>query len=401
MLSSSSEAGSHPVAGDTTSFARRRKQPSQTNRKTQQLRWIAQGIAKMEQRGETVVPPGLVECLASLASATTQEEVVRIGGRVSQCLQGQKVPTEIQERVIKATATTGLLSLACQLTREMLALGVLPAEMTQDALCSGLRRAGRSHQMETLIQEMGVVVAARSQSTSSLSLTSFNMMLASLCDTKDRSKFSASLTADEGVRQAWTWISDHRAEKDLGVHPDAISFATMSQAASKVGNRTLADAVWKTMQERGIQANTFAYNARLKLAGKGGLPKDDESLQIWDTMQQDNSVQPDRFTIDLALPALVRAGRFSQIKKVIGDFIGKNSLSLVSNAFSAFLLSLSNSGEAQAARELFGSYVKPSFAAALSGDASSMRLVSPSTKHFNILLDGYRKEIQAKKNPTM
>eukprot|EP00977_Amphora_coffeiformis_P012865 scaffold3267_cov142-Amphora_coffeaeformis.AAC.1 len=365
---------------------RRRKSPK---RKTQ-LRWISQSLRKMRASGKHM-PDGLVEAAEALSNAETQDQVIRIGNHLSNLIEGEPLPPAVQERLIKATATTGLFQLALNLTNLMLADEIIPSEITQDALCSCLRRAGRANQIEKLIMEMGVVARKRSISVSS---SSFNIMLAALCDSPDAGRHAKATSPNHVnawmLQRAWSWIADDKAKNELGINPTSVSYATVLQAAAKTGNRALADQVWSTMQERGIRPNPFAYNAILKLAGKGGMKREEEILQIWENMRKDGFVEPDRYTVDLVLPALARRG---DVEEILDSFILKNSQYVVSNSFAAFLITLNNAGETKMAQELFEKYVKPYFAPFLSGGAGSLRLVNPMTKHFNIILDGYRQEI--------
>lgn len=369
----------------------RRRAP---NRKTQ-LRWIAQNFQKMQTEGKHV-PAGITECIESLSGAQTQDEVIRIGNELSQCLVGQKTSPAVKERLIKATAMTGLFQLSLNLTNSMLSDEMLPSEITQDALCSSLRRAGRSNQIVKLVSQMGQVARKRSISISS---SSFNIMLAALSD--NQAKARGGLDSATALQMAWSWISEEKAKEELGVNPTSVSYATILQAAAKTGNRTLADEVWNTMDERGIRPNPFAYNAMLKLAGKGQISRDEEILQIWKRMKRDGSVQPDRYTIDLVLPALARGGASEalEVKTLLDNFVAKNSQSVVSNAFAAFLITLNNAGQMQLARDIFDRYLKPYFAPIIIGDAGSLRLVTPTCKHFNVILDGFRREIEEKPFP--
>lgn len=376
------------------------------NRKTQ-LRWIAQSVAKLvhqqdEIDGNKRKNTDLVDCLESLANAQTQDQVIQVGNRLSTCVSQQTLSPAVQERVIKAAATTGLFQLAINSTINMLDKDILPSDITQDALCSSLRRAGRANQMEKLLQEIGAVATSKSVSVSS---SSFHIMLAALCDDPKSTGFSTAANNNNNNRgqqssmmnKAWAWIAQNRSQKELGITPGSVSFATVLQAAARNGNRTLVDNAWALMQERGVHPSPFAYNARLKLAGKGSMTRDDETMQIWQQIRKDPTMQPDRYTIDLVLPTLSRRGESEQIKQILDDFVIKNSQFVVSNAFSAFLISLTNAGEMNRARGIFDKYIKPSFAPVFSGDASSMRLVTPSSKQFNVILDGYVREIESRK----
>lgn len=115
-------------------------------------------------------------------------------------------------------------------------------------------------------------------------------------------------------------------------------------------------------------------------------------LHIWNEMLQDPGIQPDRFTIDLILPVLAQRQDMTAIKNMLDEFVMKNPPHIVSNAFSAFMVSLNKSGRVLVARALFQAYIQPYFEP--TWDTGRLRLVTPTAKHFNIILNGYRQEIQ-------
>ena len=368
---------------------RRRKAP---NRKTQ-LRWIAQRLEKMNYESESAVPYDLIELVYALANAQSQDQVIRIGRDLSTVVDGLQLSPAVKERLIKVTAMTGLFQMAISMTKELLLENILPSEITQDSLISGLRRGGRSNQIEEIMQEMGKVA----QNTSApISLSAFNIMLAALCDDCNSAKYStySNRTYDDRIDDAWKWISEQKARKYLCVTPNAVSYATILQAAARKNNRSLADEVWASMQDHGINPNPFAYNAMLKLAGKGQVSRDEEVMQLWTRMQFDPRTQPDRYTINMVLPVLIRRGETHQAMKILDDFVVKNSSFVVTDAFAAFMITLNNTGQTKMARELFRKYIKPYFDPLVTGDAGRIRLVVPTVKHFNVILQGYRQELE-------
>jgi Pentatricopeptide repeat domain len=373
---------------------------------------------------------------------------------------------DIQERLVKATSLTGLVHLSFNITNRMLQAGHLPSTMTQDAICNSLRRAGRLECLQEVMLQLGALSLSTQQqqqqqqmpditsatTTTSVnrrgvSLSAFNSYLAAMCDiVMDHRKENWQLLVsqpstfrnDQNSRGAllekcWQWIrssggnttSNHGSVPScvaqLGVEPDAVSFATVLQAAASIGNETLTNLLWNEMMHRRcIQPNIVAYNARLRMAGKSSLQtqseRDANILTIWqDEIEQDVHVQPDRYTIDLLLLPLTRQGQIGQVQELLDDFVltnndsgeGNNSSSvaqrrrqqtLVSAAFCAFFQTLVQGGEVSMAQDLFDNYLLPALStgpiAAQNDKQKRSLVVRPTTRHFNVLLDGYRRLLQ-------
>lgn len=405
------------------------------SRKTQ-LRWITQTVQKIQARtskgtDEMAANAQLVQALALLSNSRTQQQVLEAGRMLEAANISETQPVSIQERVVKAAAMTGLLRPALTLTEHMLlACKHLPAEICQDAVCNSLRRAGRIQRLERLLCQFGVVARTQNQQ---ISLVAFNTYLAALCDVatgKDSAAQQQQKRGESGMvegleafaqsranykaetlRQAWQWIQDPaRTARDMAVLPDTVSYATVIQAAAIVGNLTLVDSIWKELKARNIQPNIVAYNARLRTVSVtsdgrerfqwdalGDIKKrDQEILAVWDNeIATDPYVSPDKYTIDLLLLPLIRAGRVGDVESLLDSFVKRNSETIVANAFTAFLLTVVGGGELATARALFETYILPTLSPVMVGDAGGMiRMVRPTTRHFNVLLEGYRKRMQ-------
>jgi len=368
--------------------------------------------------------------------------------------------TAAYERIIKATAMTGLHHIALKLLHDRIlppnvddfdeieepnrssveqqlqhtSTWLLPSFVAQDALCASLRKVGRLDTLQNVILRMGKVAkvvstAARPSSSSpekagdpfGVSPVSFNIYLAALCDVateKDTSPKYTNKSRAEILRDAADWLllssSSQGAEGVLRVQPDAVSYGTVLHAAATVGNQTLVDELWTQMLDRRIQPTTVAYNARLRLQTqkkkrRNGVTSvgtensnatDAQMLRIWSELQKDPNVEPDRYTLDLMLPPLVRSvsdkindGKVSgraELERLLDRFLASNSEVVASDAFAAFLMSLTKGGELEAARWLFDTYLLPALSPVVSGEAGALRMVRPTSRHFNILLEGYR-----------
>ena len=265
-----------PSDGQNNHNDQRRRAP---NRKTQ-LRWIAQSFEKLPS--DTHVPEGLTELVQALATAGTTDQVTRVGRQLAQLVaqqqqqQQQQPPLApaVRERLIKVAATTGLLTLAVQWTLEWLdevqntckdkdvVIG-LPSPVTQDAVGSALRRAGRVTQLRNVVQRLASTAAVITLSnpntnatttTNTVSLNTFNLLLAALCDTTG------------GLVEAWTILQQQATVNTTqwGVSPDAVSYATLLQAAARQRDWQMGNQVWQALRKNS-QPNLYAYHARLQL----------------------------------------------------------------------------------------------------------------------------------------
>jgi hypothetical protein len=372
----------------------------------------------------------LLEGLELLCIARTRAQVVEAGRMIELANVIQTQSIAIQERVIKATAMTGLLHIALQIMEYMLQhLQYLPSPICQDAMSDGLRRAGRIQQLYHLLLQLGSTAQMQNKS---ISLITFNTYLAALCDiitgkddaVQQQRMIPADMTYslsgwdvafnknDQQVAldRAWDCISDlDWTQRNMAVTPDSVSYATVLQAAAYMGNQTIVDAVWDQIHNTNVHPNIVAYNARLRSVGNTGTvaskstsrlgrlkKRDQEILKVWDTeISSDPYVSSDKYTIDLLLLPLIRSGRVGDVESLLDNFIKRNSESAVSNAFTAFLLTVVTGGELSTARALFEMYILPTLSPVVVGDAGGMiRMVRPTTRHFNVLIEGYRKYYQ-------
>jgi pentatricopeptide repeat protein len=236
-----------------------------------------------------------------------------------------------------------------------------------------------------------------------ISTVSFNTYLAALCElviNDQRGKAQKQVTVRtanscaDSLDRAWQWLRDpEETYSTLAVKLDAVSYATVIQAAAAGGNRTLVDLIWQEMMEREIQPNIVAYNARLRsLAGRTGAA-DDAVLKVWDEEIKPNpELQPDKYSIDLLLLPLIRAGRVGDVENLLDNFAQRKSDREVSMSFTAFLQTIVRGGELSTARALFETYILSTLSPVIVGHAGAMRMVRPVVRHFNILLEGYRRQ---------
>jgi len=297
----------------------KRRSTTTTTSKRTQLQWLVNNVEK-HYGNET--SPAVWQALVKLASAQSPHHVTQAG----QWLQ-HAGPTNcsiaVQERVIKATALTGLLHIALSWTEHVLyhspnnndtndtdttvldntlddntnrtALR-LPSDVVQNALVSSLRKVARHAQLERIVMELGKAAIATNQS---VSMSTFNLYLASLSDqalsihnrNKNHNKkhqnrpgqqppqstitsSTTNKTIPMLLEEMYTWVTHPtQTQETLGVDviPDAVSYATVLNVAAKTGNRTLSDQLWQFLSTQESNPTTTksrlkninAYNARL------------------------------------------------------------------------------------------------------------------------------------------
>ena len=419
--------------------------------------------------------------MAKTASQTTRAgrglaQVLGLDGSSSQS-NSNSTPLyspQVLERVAKAAAMTGLTHLALQIVAQrLLPNRRVPSIMCQDAIASALRKKGKLKQLEQFLLEVGGVAVKvqhtdgeatsrirnthptlstatpsttipTSNSNSGVSQYAYNIYLAALCDPLldanyyNRNQFWAPVNATALLEKAVAWLNTTHTQNCLGLlRPDAVSYATVLQAATQAGRTGLADEIWEQAvveskartngQESPSWWTSQLYNARLKSFlrhGNNNNSGDAKALALWKQIASSSSVKPDRYTLDLMLLPLLRAGRIGEMEQILDRFIAHNSDQVVSDSLEAFLYTLVFPGEdVAAARAIFDLYIAPSLAPVIhfsttttssssSGNtydnnayntqgptaatSQSLRhMVRPRTRHFTILMEGYKQQLNA------
>ena len=269
--SSSSSSSIPPAEGAPRHYTSSRRR-TVANRKTQ-LRWIAQRVQKIHQRetrtrqqqeeqqrisaasdddsssasstssniGDHDAQQVVVQALFLLSTARSTLQVLEAQRLLRAARVSETQPVAVQERVVKAAAATGLLSLAVSLMEDMLLRQKhVPSAICQDALCHGLRQAGRVRRLERILCQLGTVAQQEQQQQQQqrVSTIAFNTYLAALCDiVMDRDAAMAqrvapatsntaataaaaaatttanhphlySLSREDALEKAWTWLRD-------------------------------------------------------------------------------------------------------------------------------------------------------------------------------------------------
>ena len=333
----------------------------------------------------------LLEALSALLSAKTQKDVLLAGRRIEQ-LDLVQESRDIQERVSKATALAGLFHISIPLIQNMLQESYMPSHVAYNAVCSSLRRAGRTEQLKGLLSDLAKVARAKQEL---VHVYAFNMYLASLIQKVE----SPNDTRLEAARK---WLEPGIAQEVFCVESDIATFNTVLCAAARTGNKNMVDRIWNDLllqqqpHQPNLQPDIWTYNSRLQVTA---LPDrlalfDDELLQ-----SNKHNIIPDRYTIDLVILSLVRAGRVGDVEQLLDTFIATHPKKVVTNAFSAFMITLVQKGEMASARALFDTYVLPSILSDNNDDSKnflkdSNTMIQPDVRHFNVLIDGYRRQAE-------
>lgn len=365
------------------------------------LRWVIQSIERLcQDKNRTDPPPSskLIQALQRLQAARTQREVAHVGRTLESLRIPQTEAKDVQERVIKATALAGLVSLSSTLMESLLAQhegSKLPSSMAYVALCIALRRAGRVKRVEEFIYQLGRV--ARNCTTTAkeeeegVNIVAWNTYLAALCDSVTRKRspngdIKLRGTSFASLEAAREWLKPGASYDLCRTEPDATSYATVLHAAACVNNQEMVDDLWKEMQERNLQPSLYAYNSLLRVICSSGPSGDDKALALLDKITNEEDLIPDAYTIDLLLLPLIRAKRMDELHVLLRHFIERHAAnpSVLAKAFEAFLNSLIQGGQLANARAIADTYL-------LSLDWKPVH-IPPTVRHFNILIEGYRRQ---------
>lgn len=358
------------------------------------LRWVVQSIERNEN---TVGPPPsseLLKALKDLEDARTQKEVAEVGRRIGNLAIHKTESVFCQERIIKATAISGLLSISLDLFYRLLENNHVPSDIAYTALCKSLRQARRLAQLEDVLLRLG------NGSKIPISPVALNTYLAALCDTVTKqdatSRRNLNIEDIGQLEKARKLLKPGKAHKLFRVKPDESSYATVLHAAASAGNRAMVNELWKDMKEDGIIPNKYAYNALMKAICNEGPDFDHEAISLLEHMERHPFLQPDRFTIDLVLLPLVRKTGTDRVCQLLQDFLNrqKSQPKVLEQAFSSFLSTLVKADEIHAAQVIFDTFLSPQLEMPLSADRRM-----PNVRHFNIILNGLRNSITRTKSP--
>jgi pentatricopeptide repeat protein len=275
--------------------------------------------------------------------------------------------------------------------------------------------------------------------TTTLSIVSWNIYLAALCD---------DVQNHESLQMACDWLLEYSGmtthDQTNNTHnittnnarpqPDITSFNTVLHAAAKARNVTMVETVlWKRLvllADTNKHANNNhhnnynsssssnrivpvrpdirSYNARLLATSSYA-----RRIEIWKEIVgkanhnhflYSNGIQPDRYTLDLMLLPLLQQ-QPKELRSLLKTFVQQrqNDHVLLRDVLAAFMITLVQVGKVSEARQfIFDPYLLPCLSSHdnnTNNKQSSIVLddrvecrTRIQTRHFNILIDGYRQE---------
>ena len=437
-MSSNAQAGSPKMT-------RRRHPPN----KREGLKWVIESIETclVEERMKREPPPYasnsqktgdeqlLLNALWGLWWARNPKEVAEAGVKIEALFEENEVSFAIKERVMKATATTGLQSTSKKLCLDMLGSNHIPSGMSYVALMNSLRKSGKLEEMERLLIDLSNAYRSNNGNCQAgVDIVAYNTYIGALCDAalgsykSSRPRRLATSKGSDGNGDDVKLFNDYLAESvallESGAgrerffvarEPDATSYNTVLSCAAKLKSRRIVEKVLGLMNDNAVEADIYTYNARLRLSMADGNKSDfqnSEALSLIDEVMSHPNLKPDMYTIDLALVPLIREGRIGEILQLLDDFEStecKRNRKRYIGALGSFLVSLVRGKEIEFARTLFDSYVLPlipekpvdpaEYIPVLDGESVPLGKIKTAKSkklqafvpHFNTLIEGYRK----------
>ena len=379
------------------------------------------------------------------ATAKTPRDIADAGTKLESLNIAQTTSVDVQERIMKATAQGGLLSLSMRLLENILnKSAAIPSHMAYTALLNGLRRSGRVQDMESVLNKLTKAHQSNNDNSENggIDVIAFNTYVAALCDAaveayeasrprrlQSTAPESQRKMADANTRSFSDFLSDAVNLLESGVakerfclkaDPDLVPYNTILACVARIKQPSIADQVLELMQRNGFEGDIYTYNARLRLAittGDNTNTDDNEALRLVEEIMSSPNIRPDVYTIDLALVPLVRAGKLGKVLELLTEFESLEAKDRVDrnryiDALGCFLTTLVKANELEFARTLFDSYVLPLIPEEPSNPADSLpqiinsesepvpigkiktaesRRLAAFTVHFNTMIEGYRR----------
>ena len=301
----------------------------------------------------------------------------------------------------------------------------IPSGMAYSSVFNSLRKMGKINKMRNLLDKL--ITACKKQNIH-LDLVTFNIYLSGLCEailTSNKKNDGRSLindNEDDNTSKSRYQKQTHELLSEVvyllqpGVaeerfflesEPNLLSYNTILSVTARLGEQTIFDEVYDLLRSSDIQPDIYTYNARIRSAKYNSTDSlYPRVLNLFDELMSEPNIKPDQYTIELVLVPLARAGRLGNILNLIRDFeVSEGSkhrgLQKLSNAFSTFLIALVKADEIEIAQAIFETFViskrKSSitvksniFKDVTSKTRDSQVSTPPVTRHFNVLIEGYR-----------
>ena len=281
----------------------------------------------------------------------------------------QRESIGVRERAVKICAIAGLMPQASSLLDGLLneGSGYTPPSVSFLPVLNAYRKLRRTGKIEEYLDK--ITNAYRSYNSSDiLDVYPLNIYIGALCDTKQFHKALDLLQPGVSMQR-------------FGVDADLVSFNTVLSSSIRRGELKIANAAADLLIESGLSKDIYTYNALIRVANKSRNRR--RALSLIDQVISSEKMKGDKYFVDNALVPLLDADRFVDAMNLLNSLDVEKHPDKASDTFSALLLTLCKSerhlGTAKFVLETFILY-----------DSSSKK-ADPITRHFNIILDGYKR----------
>ena len=309
--------------------------------------------------------------LREIIFANNTRQVIDAGKQLEALNLTENESVGVRERVIKICSLAGLMPLASSILDGILSEcpSYIPNSICYIPLLTAYRKLGKIAKVEECIDKVvqSCLICSDEGTTVQLDSYALNIYIGALCDNKNFEKAFEILKNDE--------YSMGR----FGIMPDVVSFNTVLSSSVRAGYLNIADDVSSLIDKKNFKRDIYTYNAQIRAAILS--KKQADALYYIDQVLK-SDIRPDQYFVDNAITPLLNAQRLSDVTRLIKGLSLENSKRR-SDAFCALLVTLCKSDRyLDDAAYLFDTFV-------INGDEEGK--VTPTTRHFNILLDGYRK----------
>jgi hypothetical protein len=392
----------------------------------------------------------IVQYLFELSNCGTPKDIIAVGERIRQTLnldqsnENENYQTHysvfqhrgVLERLIKACSIVGLVDISLRLLFHMLLVqNHIPDRKAYIPVLQCLRKRGQVSKMKYILDKLSEAYQTPSNATDlsieisnlieSIDVVAFNVYLAALCeDVLQEGRPTATLPLQQRLQLAIDLLKPGVALKMYNVCPDVYSYNTVLNAVSQAQGWNNKTAIINNIQKWMVIAegnSTSASPMKSRIEGKNNaifsgdivtinalirghiesgninsaLNLIDEHILL-DKLDKPLTSQggskkyiADRFTIDLAIQPLLLQNRTSNVLQLIWNFansVEARSIAVdnsLADIFAAFLtrISIGARNPALAEKILHMMY----------DEKDSCNIPPPSTRHYNVVIEGYRR----------
>ena len=309
--------------------------------------------------------------LRELYAANNKSQVLSAGRKLEMLDLERTESANIRERIVKICALSGLMPLASKIfdslvvTDSFLEETYVPSSMAYLPLLSTYRKMGKTSKVEEYFMKIAECYKL-SNMNSTISVYAFNIYVGSLVDSGAYDRVLELLKPD-------------MSRDKFGVLPDIVSYNTLLSATVRKNDFEILDEALSLLEESGLKRDIYTINSQLRAAVTRN--QDELSISLIDDVLSSPHIRHDFYFVDNSIIPLLDANRTKDVYKLINDFQFRGN----KDRFSALLSTLAKSdrhrGEAQ---QLFETFVL---------NENSSRKIAPNLRHFNILLAGYKAEL--------